>query len=99
MSWREYLLHISRETEFILRNTAGIDFEHFLRDEVLQRAFLRSLEVIGEATKKSPTDFRERYPEVPWRAMAATRDKFIHNYFGVDYVLVRGILCRMRCRN
>ena len=48
----------------------------------------RSLEIIGEAAKKVPGDFRARYPDVDWRGMAEMRDRLIHDYFGVDYELV-----------
>ena len=43
---------------------------------------------MGEATKKLPKDFTEKYPEVDWKLMAGMRDKLIHDYFGVDYEIV-----------
>ena len=54
----------------------------------LQRAFARSLEIIGKASKQIPTTFRELHDEVDWRRMAGMRDRLIHGYFGVDYELV-----------
>ncbi len=84
----EYLQHIREELLFLLRRSAGLDESEFLRDETLKRAFVRSLEVIGEAAKKLPQAFREQNAQVDWRGMAGMRDHLIHGYFGVDYDLV-----------
>lgn len=84
----EYLRHIVAEAEYLTEQTASISKDDFLKNATLRRAFVRSLEIIGEATKKLPDDFRARYPRVEWRAMAGMRDRLIHDYFGVDHDLV-----------
>jgi uncharacterized protein with HEPN domain len=43
---------------------------------------------IGEASKKIPDDFKQKYSHLEWRAMAGMRDRLIHGYFGVDYGIV-----------
>lgn len=55
---------------------------------MLIRAFTRSFEVIGEAVKNLPDEFRIQYPLVDWKGYAGMRDKLIHHYFGVDYDIV-----------
>ena len=88
LSAREYLLHILDETDYLILHARGVTRERFLADETLRRAFVRSLEVIGEAAKQVPDGLRNEHPEIEWRAMAGMRDRLIHGYFGVDYEIV-----------
>jgi uncharacterized protein with HEPN domain len=85
---RDYLRHILVEADYLVGQSAGLSFDVFAADETLRRAFVRSLEIIGEAAKKVPDDFREAHADIEWRAMAGMRDRLIHDYFGVDFELV-----------
>jgi uncharacterized protein with HEPN domain len=85
---RDYLRHMLVEADYLIGRTAMVSFEDFAADDTLRRAFVRSLEIIGEAAKKVPDDFRAAHPAVEWRAMAGMRDRLIHDYFGVDFELV-----------
>lgn len=85
---REYLRHILAEADYLIAHSRDLSFAAFRNDETLRRAFVHSLEIIGEAAKKVPDDWRRRYARVDWRAMAGMRDRLIHGYFGVDYDLV-----------
>ena len=85
---RDYLRHIQIEIDYLITESAGVTVERFLVDATLQRAFVRSLEIIGEASKMVPDEFRTRYRDVEWRAMAGMRDRLIHDYFGVDLEIV-----------
>ena len=60
----DYVRHILDEVEYLEHASSGVDESAFLSDATLQRAFIRSLEVIGEATKRLPAEFRAAHPEV-----------------------------------
>ena len=67
------------EADYLIERGAGLSYEQFAADATLRRVFVRSLEIIGEAAKKVPDDFRVSHPAVEWRAMAGMRDRLIHN--------------------
>jgi len=74
-----------------MTRSQGVIKAEFLSDETLKRAFVRSLEIIGEAAKQIPEEVRQKYCHVDWRAMAGMRDRPIHGYLGVDYDIVWGM--------
>lgn len=88
LSVREYLQHILDETTYVMTSTAAISKVAFMEDETLKRAYVRSIEVIGEAVKQLPDELRQKYSVIEWRSIAGMRDRLIHNYFGVDYDIV-----------
>jgi uncharacterized protein with HEPN domain len=62
--------------------------EQLQGDDLLRRGVERSVEIIGEAVKQLPPDFRGQHPQIPWRKIAGLRDHVVHRYFGLDYELV-----------
>jgi len=62
----------------------GLDFDAFVRAMKTHDALIRNLEVLGEATKNLSDEFRAAHTGVPWKSMAAVRDRLIHHYFGVN---------------
>jgi len=84
----DYLMDIAVECNYLLNRIEGLTLEEFMMNEDLKKAFVRSLEVIGEATKKIPDDIKGNYPQIKWRSIAGMRDVLIHEYFGVDYPVV-----------
>jgi uncharacterized protein with HEPN domain len=71
---------ITRITEY----TSEYSWDRFISDRKTQDAVIRNLEIIGEATKRLSSEFRTTHTDIPWREMAALRDRLIHNYFGIN---------------
>ncbi|CAO3447324.1 Protein of unknown function DUF86, BT0167 group [Azospirillum argentinense] len=84
---RAYLEHIREAIRRVTEYTATGRDDFFART-LLQDGVIRNLEIIGEATKKLSPELRSRYPDLPWKNMAALRDVMIHNYLGVDLGIV-----------
>jgi len=87
-----YIQHILDEIEYLgsLRDT--ITFEDLTTDRTTEHAVTRSLEIIGEASKNVPEKVKDEYPHIPWRFMAALRDKIIHGYFAINYDIVWDVI-------
>jgi uncharacterized protein with HEPN domain len=81
---RLYIQDILESIEAIEEYVQSTTEEQFYRNRQVQDAVLRRLEIIGEAVKNLDEDFRNRYPEIPWKKVAGLRDVLIHEYFGVS---------------
>ena len=86
--YADYLEDILDAMEKVVQFIEGMTFDQFAEDAKTVFAVIRALEIIGEATKHIPHSVRANYSEVPWREMAGIRDKLIHDYLGVDLVVV-----------
>lgn len=64
--------------------TAEMDETVFLQNSQVQDAVIRRVEIIGEAVKHIPKRLRDKYPSIPWRQIAGSRDVVIHDYPGVS---------------
>ena len=76
----------------IERYVSGLDREAFLSDEKTIDAVVRNLEIIGEAVKQLPADFKQRYSGVPWPQIAGLRNRIVHDYAGIDLELIWQVL-------
>ena len=70
LSRLEYIRHILDEIEYIRIQTSANNFYTFSQDPTLKRAFVRSLEIIGEASKQLPEKIKAAQPDIDWRKVA-----------------------------
>jgi uncharacterized protein with HEPN domain len=65
----------------IRADTTGMDFASFAAKPAIVRSVLYSIAVMGEAAKNISPAFKAAHPDIPWRAIAGTRDRIVHEYF------------------
>ena len=80
-----FIRHILDEIEKIKKSLVNISKESFMKDSNLKDATVRRIEIIGEAVKNLPADYKNRHKNIPWKDIAGMRDKLMHHYFGVDF--------------
>ena len=79
-----FIKHIRDSINEIGSFTENVSKKKFIEEKLIQNAVIRSIEIIGEAVKNLPKDFKNKWTKIPWNEIAGMRDKLIHNYFGVD---------------
>ena len=87
-----FIGHILESIHLIEKYIDQISKKEFLESINIQDAVIRRLEIIGEAVKNLPPEFRAEYPDIQWRQIAGMRDVLIHGYFGVDLDLTWNVV-------
>lgn len=83
----ERLKHILEAIERIEKYAAEGP-ERFRADDLVQNWMLRHLQIIGEAARALPAEFREAHPNVPWSEIIGMRHILVHDYFEIDLGIV-----------
>lgn len=83
-----FLQHILESIGWIEFNLKGLSQEAFSASIPIQDSVVRRLEIIGEAVKNIPEEFKTFHSDIPWREITGMRDKLIHEYFSIDEKLL-----------
>ena len=82
-----FLLHIIESICLIEEYSYGMNESSFYKNRSVQDCVIRRLEIIGEAVKNLPVQFKTKHLDIPWKKIAGMRDILIHEYFDVDLSL------------
>jgi uncharacterized protein with HEPN domain len=85
LDYVEDILDAMEKAEIVIQD---VTYDQFEADFRINFAVVRALEIIGEATKRLPTTFRDQYPDIPWKEMAGMRDRIVHGYDTVNLRIV-----------
>jgi uncharacterized protein with HEPN domain len=84
-----YVWDIARSIDQIERFVAGLSFDGFLADDMIQAAVERKFEIIGEAIKQASQHFPGRLDSLPSLSLYARfRDRLAHGYFNIQQQVV-----------
>lgn len=89
-----FIEHILQSIEIIEGHIENKTEKDFSDSVLLQDAIIRRIEIIGEAAKNLPSDFKEEHHDIPWKTIAGMRDILIHKYFGIDLELTWEVVKR-----
>ena len=83
--WRDdaYVLDMLLAARKVLEFTEDIGWDRFQRDDLVQNAVMRQIQIIGEAARKISPEYQEDHPEVPWRDIVGMRNRLVHEYFRI----------------
>ena len=90
--FRLFIEDISESIRLIEKYIGNLSKDNLDNNQELKDSIVRRLEIIGEAVKNIPGDFKEKYPKVPWKKIAGLRDIIIHAYFNVDLDIMWNII-------
>jgi len=87
-----WIRHILDEIVFLRKIAKDRTLDDLINDDYFAHAVRSAIEVIGEASKNVPDSIKQPHQDIPWRDMAALRDKIIHGYFRIDYSIVWSVI-------
>ena len=75
-----YIEHILEAIANIEADMQGLDFESFRNDRRARQLLERNLEIISEASRGLPQEFKDKEPDIPWKAIAGIGNVLRHDY-------------------
>ena len=70
----------------------GYSYQDFEKDNKTIDAVIRNFEIIGEAANRLPELFKESNPDIPWYRLRGFRNRIVHDYMGIDLLIVWSIV-------
>lgn len=82
------LLDMFQSAELVLVYLKDVTESDFYRNVQVQDAVIRRLLVVGEAASRVSISTQNNLPDVAWPQMRGMRNRLVHEYDGIDLVIV-----------
>lgn len=76
-----HMLDAAEEALEFARGRSRADLD---TDRMFARAVVQDIEIVGEAAGAVSRQTQNLYPDIPWAAITAMRNRLIHAYFDID---------------
>lgn len=86
-----HMLDFARKAVSFTKDRSRSDLDS---NEMLAMAVIHLVEMLGEASRGVTSEFRQRYPEVPWDQISGTRNRLAHGYIDVDLDIIWAIITK-----
>lgn len=87
-----YIQRLKQDLEFIVDHMKNVDLEELNKNEILLDSMLFRMIQISENSQKIADEYKEKYVEIPWRALYGMRNRIVHDYGSVDLNIVYNTL-------
>lgn len=68
------------------------EYNEFISNSMLFESCVFNLSQIGELANKLDGSFTDKYSDISWHALYGLRNRIVHDYDGVNFVLVWDII-------
>jgi uncharacterized protein with HEPN domain len=76
----------------VLNYCEGVSYAEFIADSKLVEACVFNLSQMGELCRAVEKAFADATPQIPWNEMYGLRNRIVHDYEGVNLLLVWQII-------
>ena len=87
-----YLEDILERIDKIERYVGNMTQEELIQDDKTYEAVVYNLQIIGEASKHIPEEYRQAYSQIEWRKIVALRNIIVHTYFSISNNVIWSII-------
>jgi uncharacterized protein with HEPN domain len=74
------------------RYTSQMDHDVFIKNDLVIDGVARNLEIIGEAARQLPEEYKRAHTQIPGTHIAGLRNRIVHDYFGLDLEIIWQII-------